>query len=197
MPKDWSALQIANLLAFVACFGSFIWGIKYHFRTVDKVPFGTRVIQIVGGVFTLAHLIALFQANATQVLAAAALLLYGVSFALFWTCVRINREKPFSLAFSTDQPKHLMTRGPYRYIRHPFYASYSLGWIAGIAATGQLWLLMSLLVMGAIYYRAATAEEEKFASSNLAEAYTDYRRRTGMFIPRLWPSAAKTRKDSI
>ncbi len=198
MSKDFSALQIVNLIAFVGCFASFVWAMKYHFRMVDNVPFGTRVIQVVGGIFTLAHLIALLRAkHTTGLTAVTALLLYGVSFALFWTCVRINREKPFSLAFSTDQPEHLMMRGPYRYIRHPFYASYSLAWIAGTVATGQPWLLLSLVVMGAIYYHAASVEERKFASGELAEAYEDYRQRTGMFIPRLWPAAAEAaRKES-
>ncbi len=120
-----SALQIANLIAFATCFGSFIWAMKYHFRTVDKVPFGTRVIQVVGGVFTLAHLVALLQPGGAQgPLAIAALLLYGISFALFWACVRTTRAQPFSLAFSQDRPERLMTRGPYRYVRHPFYAAY-------------------------------------------------------------------------
>lgn len=198
MPTALSTIQIVNLIAFICCFGSFIWAIKSHFRVIEKTPFGTQLIKVVGGILTLIHLIALLQPNGAQgTMAAVALILFCTSFALFWICIRVNREKPFSVAFSADQPEHLMTHGPYRYIRHPFYASYSLGWIASIIATGQPWLLLSLLVMGTIYYRAAAAEERKFASSNLAAVYADYRRRTGMFIPRLWPSAAETRKDNI
>lgn len=199
MPTTLSALQTANLIAFVACFASFVWAMKYHFRLVDEVPFGTRMIQVIGGFFTLAHLVALLQPDGAQgLLAVVALLLYGSSFALFWACVRVNRAQPFSLAFSKDRPERLMSRGPYRYVRHPFYASYSLGWLAGIAASAQPWLWLSLLVMGAIYYHAAVTEERKFAASELATAYRDYRRRTGMFIPRLWPSAAPAAsKESI
>jgi len=194
-----SRLQVVNLIAFIACFVSFVWAMKYHFRTIEKVPFGTRVIQIVGGIFTLAHLLALLQSGSAQgIIAIVALLLYGFSFVLFWACVRTNRAKPFSLAFSVDSPKHLMTRGPYRYIRHPFYTSYSLGWIAGIIASAQLWLLLSLLVMGWIYYRAAAMEEQKFASGEFAVAYEQYRQQTGMFIPRLWANeTAVAKKESI
>jgi protein-S-isoprenylcysteine O-methyltransferase Ste14 len=191
-------LQTANLIAFVLCFASFIWAMKYHFRTIENVPFGTRVIQVAGGIFMLAHLLALLRANdVTGLAAVVALFLYGASFTLFWICVRINREKPFSLAFSADQPEHLMTRGPYRYIRHPFYVAYSLGWIAGIVGAGQPWLLLSMLVMGAIYYHAAITEERKFESGELAADYADYRRRAGMFLPRLWPAAPDgARKES-
>ncbi len=198
MPAALDALQIANLIAFACCFASFVWAMKHHFRTVGRFPSGARAIQLVGGLFMLAHFVALLQPGSSQGAAAViALLLYGASFVLFWDCVRINRGKPLSVAFSSDKPEHLMTRGPYRYVRHPFYASYSLAWIAGIVASAQPWLLLSLLVMGAFYYRAARQEERKFASGELAAAYEDYRRRAGMFTPRLWPSeAAVTRKKS-
>lgn len=186
-----NTIQIVNVVAFIACFGSFTWAIKYHFRVIGKTPFGTQLIKVVGGIFTLMHLIALLQPNAARGMpAVVAFILYCVSFVLFWICVRINREKPFSVAFSTDQPEHLMARGPYRFVRHPFYLSYSLGWIASIIASAQPWLLLSLLVMGTIYYRAAAAEERKFASSRLATAYGSYKQRTGMFFPRVWPKAA-------
>lgn len=199
MPNELSGLQIANLIAFACCFASFVWAMKYHFRTVERFPIGARAIQLAGGLFILAHLVALLQPGSSRGAAAViALLLYGASFVLFWVCVRINRGQPLSVAFSNDKPRHLMTRGPYRYVRHPFYASYSLAWIAGIVASAQPWLLLSLLVMGAIYYRAAIQEEQKFASGELAAAYEDYRRRTGMFIPRIWPDAAESaRKKSV
>lgn len=191
MPAVLSTIQIVNLIAFIGCFGSFTWAIKYHFRVIEKTPFGTQLIKVVGGFFTLIHLVALLQPDGAQgVMAAVALTLFCASFALFWICIRVNREKPFSLAFSADKPEHLMTRGPYRFVRHPFYLSYSLGWIGSIIASAQPWLLISLIVMGTIYYRAAAAEERKFASSSLAAAYADYRRRSGMFFPRLWPREA-------
>lgn len=181
-----NALQIANLIAFVCCFTSFVWAMKHHFRTVDQFPSGARAIQVIGGICTLLHLAALFYPGSSrEATTVIALLLYCASFALFWVCVRVNRKGPLSVAFSTDKPGHLVTRGPYRFVRHPFYVSYSLAWIAGIIASARPWLLLSLLVMGAIYYRAATFEERKFASGELAAAYENYRRRTGMFIPRL------------
>lgn len=193
-----SGLQIANLIAFVCCFASFIWAMNHHFRTIARFPIRARAIQVVGGLFTLWHLVALLQARSSQGTAEVmALLLYCASLALFWICVRVNRSKPLSVAFSLDRPSHLMKHGPYRYVRHPFYVSYSLAWIAGIVALAQPWLLLSLLVMGAIYYYAAAMEERKFASGELATVYENYRRHTRMFIPRLWPSKAEmARKKS-
>ena len=193
-----SVLQIADLIACLGCFASFIWAMNHHFRTIDRFPMRARAIQVTGALFMLWHLLALLQARSSQGAAEImALLLYGASFALFWICVRVNREQPLSVAFSLDAPAHLMKHGPYRHVRHPFYVSYSLAWIAGIVALAQPWLLLSLLVMGAIYYSAAATEERKFASSALAAAYADYQRHTGMFIPRLWPSKAVAHKKSI
>jgi protein-S-isoprenylcysteine O-methyltransferase Ste14 len=78
---------------------------------------------------------------------------------------------------------HLVEGGPYRLLRHPFYCSYLLAWTAGIAATGRWWLIPTVLVMLAIYVRAARMEEDKFTRSPLAAAYERYRSQTGMLLP--------------
>jgi len=52
--------------------------------------------------------------------------------------------------------------------------------------SAQAWLWLTVLAMVVIYYLAARMEEQKFMASSLAEEYTQYRYRTGMFIPRLW-----------
>lgn len=179
-------LQIVILLSFTCCFVSFIWAIKGFFRIAGEVPFGTRVIQVIGFLFMVAHLILLlWPPLAEKWMRLIGLILYGISFALFWSCIYVNKRQPLTLAFSSDQPQHLTRHGPYRYVRHPFYLSYSLAWIAGIVATAQPWLLISMLVMGTIYYLAATKEERKFLASPLSHDYLNYRNQTGMFIPRL------------
>jgi protein-S-isoprenylcysteine O-methyltransferase Ste14 len=104
---------------------------------------------------------------------------------LFWWAIKTNRENRLSAAFSSDLPSQLVDRGPYRFIRHPFYTSYLLTWVAGIPASGQAWLLVTVAVMFTIYFKAARMEEEKFRRSDLSENYRRYASRTGMFFPRL------------
>jgi protein-S-isoprenylcysteine O-methyltransferase Ste14 len=88
-------------------------------------------------------------------------------------------------AFSDDTPQFLLRHGPYRYVRHPFYASYLLFWV-GTAVTTAGWLPWLVpFGMLLLYARAATGEEQKFARSDLAQAYETYRQNTGMFLPRL------------
>jgi protein-S-isoprenylcysteine O-methyltransferase Ste14 len=76
-----------------------------------------------------------------------------------------------------------MQDGPYRFVRHPFYACYLLTWAAGAIATGRVSLMFTFLTMLVIYASAARMEERKFEGSPLATSYRRYRARTGMFVP--------------
>lgn len=182
-----SAIQITVFLGFSACFASFIWAMTGgHFRAVERPSPGLRVIQIAGFVFTSIHAYVLLgPGNVAALRGVIALAAYLLAFTLFWACIRANRRKPLTLAFSSDTPDHVMTDGPYRRIRHPFYTSYTLAWIAGVLATGQLWLMLSVIFMLIVYVSAAMSEERKFLRSALAERYVEYRKRTGMFLPRI------------
>lgn len=171
-----------------ACLASFAWGMSCFFRRPEKGSGGMKVIQLCGTVFALLHLGAILLLDI--VAGGIAAVLYACSLALFWWAIRSNRRHPLSAAFLNDVPQHLMDRGCYRYIRHPFYTSYLLAWSAGVIAVERLWLVPTLAVMFAIYWKASQAEEEKFARSTLAAAYTAYRARTGRFLPNPWKRAA-------
>ncbi|MBL8704257.1 MAG: isoprenylcysteine carboxylmethyltransferase family protein [Rhodospirillales bacterium] len=180
--------QLSVLLAAGLCFVSHAWGLV-RFFWIPSGPEGrsSHIIERATAATILLHAVALLWFRDPAPWGTwSALALYAVSLVLFWWCVRINRAQPLSLAFSTDRPDHLVTRGPYAWVRHPFYLSYLLCWLAGVAATGQWLLLATVLAMGWIYRRAALAEEAKFAASPLAEAYRQYMTRAGRFVPTPW-----------
>ncbi len=83
----------------------------------------------------------------------------------------------------------LVTSGPYRYVRHPVYGSFT-----AIAAGVSLVFRSYLLVAVAAVWVVATAwwapaEEELLASpEGFGDAYRRYAERTGRFLPRLRPS---------
>jgi protein-S-isoprenylcysteine O-methyltransferase Ste14 len=84
----------------------------------------------------------------------------------------------------TRREHTLVTRGPYRWVRHPFYVSVTL-FIAGfaVAATNGFFLLFGAAVLALIGLRTRTEEaklEERFG-----EVYREYKARTGAFVPRL------------
>jgi protein-S-isoprenylcysteine O-methyltransferase Ste14 len=74
--------------------------------------------------------------------------------------------------------------GPFRYIRHPFYLSYCLTFLAGAlsAAWWPAWLMAFL--MGVFYFSMALAEERHLLTAH-ADTYARYRLATGAFIPRI------------
>lgn len=100
----------------------------------------------------------------------------------WWARLSHGKDRP-NFAYIPTTPTFLTQSGPYRLVRHPIYTAYLLAWLAGPVICGQPWLLLSTLVMAAIYFHAARQEEKWFAGSQLAEDYGRYRGRTGMFIP--------------
>jgi protein-S-isoprenylcysteine O-methyltransferase Ste14 len=148
----------------------------------ERIPFGLRVIQFVGGICLLAHLYILLTASISPIWGIVGGFGYLLAYSLFWRAIRVNRSSPLTHAFTPDAPRHLVRGGPYRFIRHPFYAAYSLGWMAGVVGTQSLALLPTLGML-VIYYLAARAEEQKFMASPFREQYLEYQRSTGMFLP--------------
>lgn len=77
----------------------------------------------------------------------------------------------------------LATRGPYAVVRHPRYAAEAWQNFILFLFTG-IWLpLLGVLGWTAMYYQARA--EEEILMTLAGEEYEKYRRRTGMFLPRL------------
>jgi protein-S-isoprenylcysteine O-methyltransferase Ste14 len=187
-----NSMNIANFVAVVICLGMltvYAVAARTQFVSPEGVPARMRLI---------AALFLLFGAANARVLAVTAidltslapgLILHGVAAWLFSLAVRANRARHLSVAFTTDVPEHLVSSGPYRYIRHPFYTSYCLTWLASAVVAHSVLLLGSFGCMMLLYRWAARFEERKFSESGLASEYRRYRANTGMFIPsfrRMW-----------
>lgn len=77
----------------------------------------------------------------------------------------------------------LATRGPYRIIRHPRYASEAWLNIILFVFTG-IWLpLFGVIGWAAIYYQARA--EEAYLMAIAGDEYARYHQKTGMFFPKL------------
>jgi protein-S-isoprenylcysteine O-methyltransferase Ste14 len=78
----------------------------------------------------------------------------------------------------------LVTGGLYRFCRHPIY----LGLLTAIAGyTALLPTPLSLVLLAATYagVRIQAAAEEAHLARTYGDAYRDYARRVGRFLPRL------------
>lgn len=169
----------------MACFGSFAWAVKGHFRSRGPVPNGMRIISIVS-LASMAWFLErlLVDHLASYWLLAAAMTI--VAFGLFWWTVRATNRRRLTLAFDDDQPTFLHRQGPYRWVRHPFYASYILFWLASSLATPSLLPWIVPVCFMAIYVVAAMKEESKFEASFLGQEYAWYRSEVGMLLPFKW-----------
>ena len=78
----------------------------------------------------------------------------------------------------------LVTHGPYRWVRHPFYITVGL-LILSVTLLTANWLIGScgLVVMTMLVVR--TSKEEQMLISRFGNDYRDYMARTGRFFPRI------------
>ena len=180
----------------VICFASYAWGNVRLFQHRLQRPVQMKFINGMGVLFFGAQLLSIFLGRPIALLAAFGFALYIVAFCLFWWAVPYARAAKLNVAFTPTQPTELLTRGPYRYIRHPFYASYFCYWIAGVVISRQPWLLLSVVCMGSFYIFAILREEQEFKQVPLADLYIAYALVTGCLFPRLlrrniWARRAK------
>lgn len=170
--------------------GLFVWNIvlfsialRRDFSRPDGVKGMMRALALCGAIAALTGLVLLISTRLDLWLCLTGIGLLVASQVLLRAAVRATAISKLSLAFSEDIPTSLNRSGPYRFIRHPFYTSYSLTWLAAAVASAHPVAFIAMGVMVAFYLTAARSEERKFLSSSLADSYRHYRKSTGMFLP--------------
>lgn len=112
-------------------------------------------------------------------------MLVGLAFNLWG---RMHLKGNWSDHVRVYEDHFLVTDGPYRFVRHPLYAS--LIWMfLGASAAYLNWLsaVETLLVfVPAMSYRARL--EEQALEAQFGDAYAAYRRTTPRFFPPIWPT---------
>ena len=101
---------------------------------------------------------------------------------LFWTFHSLGKNLTDTVV--TRREHTLVTHGPYRWVRHPFYGVVLL-WglsLTLLTASGPLALLG---VAGVTMLVLRTRVEEAKLTERFGDDYRDYARRTGRFFPRL------------
>lgn len=173
------------LIAHLALHALFLWGMQSVFRKQRPAPPGVWLI-VLGSAASIgvgAWLIAR-RDEAQPALDALALLLAAGAAALFVAAVRTVGRQRLRAAFSQAGPHTLVIHGPYRWLRHPFYAAYLLGHAMPWVASRSALALPGLLLMALVYLAAARDEEYRFLGGPLAPAWRRYAARTGRFLPR-------------
>lgn len=102
---------------------------------------------------------------------------------LGWTLHSLGKNLTDTTATRKDAT--LVTSGPYRYVRHPFYVA-MLGLALSLSLLSANWLLAvaGLSTFTLLLIRAPI--EERALMEKFGEAYQAYRARTGAVFPKLW-----------
>ena len=105
---------------------------------------------------------------------------------LFVWAIRHSRKARLTLALDDQmQSETIIKTGPWRYMRHPFYASYMIFWLACALAAQNLISVIVFLTLSGIYTYSALREERALSSGPLRHDYIAYRDTVGFFYPRL------------
>ena len=86
--------------------------------------------------------------------------------------------------FEKSRPGTLVTRGLYRWVRHPIYTSgLIILWLTPVMSVNNLVVYLGL----SLYILVGAWFEERKLLREFGEAYAEYRRRTPMLIPGMRP----------
>lgn len=109
----------------------------------------------------------------------------GCSILMHWTLSSLGKNLTDTVV--TRAEATLITHGPYRWVRHPFYLTAAL-LMASVTVLAANWMIGagSLLVMGLLAVR--TPKEEQMLIDRFGQQYRDYMAKTGRFFPRYWTS---------
>lgn len=112
----------------------------------------------------------------------ASMLVGPPSVVLVWMATRhLDKQWRFEAALSEDH--ELIMTGPYRWLRHPIYAS-MLGMLLEAGLAKSWWpLLVAALVFYILGTEVRVHAEEGLLATRFGEVYTSYRATTRAYIP--------------
>jgi protein-S-isoprenylcysteine O-methyltransferase Ste14 len=103
---------------------------------------------------------------------------------LIWTLHNLGRNLTDTVV--TRRAHTLVSSGPYRWVRHPFYDAVALAMLANaITAANWFILLTGALVVVLLVVRTRTEEEKLLL--RFGDSYRTYVEETGRFLPRIGP----------
>lgn len=110
--------------------------------------------------------------------------LIGVLFAglVWWTLRHLGKNLTDTVV--TRASHTLVTSGPYRYVRHPFYLAFALAVVANGLTTAN-WFILAVGFAAWVLIAIRTDKEEARLVERFGDEYRRYAARTGRFFPRL------------
>ena len=129
---------------------------RYHWS--DTVPLGVQLLGLIG---------------------------FAAAFALIRWAQHVNRFFSSAMRIQRDRGQHVITAGPYHYVRHPGYAAFILVALCSGLALGSWWSTVPPLLFTVLFIRR-TAVEDRLLQEEL-EGYSAYAEKVRYrLVPGLW-----------
>lgn len=106
----------------------------------------------------------------------------GAGGLLFWSLRHLGSNLTDTVV--TRREHTLVTDGPYRWVRNPFYDAAAL-LVLGISLVVANWFLLATGGLGLLLLVIRTRTEEEKLLARFGEDYRAYMTRTGRFVPRI------------
>ncbi len=114
-----------------------------------------------------------------------ALLGFALSFAFIVWAMAVNDFYSRIVRIQEDRGQYVVTKGPYRFVRHPSYIGSILSWVCAALALGS-WLALVPVVLIAATVVVRTALEDRALQTEL-DGYREYARRVRYrLLPGVW-----------
>lgn len=141
------------------------------------VPLLTVAATILLAILRLLKLKQSFHVSALETVGV--VIIYSGLFMAIWA--RVNLGSSWDRPVTTPIKLHLVTRGPYRLVRHPIYTGLNLAVLGSALVFGGPWFI--ILAIGLAFAVHSSFQEEKILTEKLPREYSAYKRRTKMCIP--------------
>jgi len=104
-------------------------------------------------------------------------------FGVYWLFSNIGNN--ITATSATRREHKLVTSGPYRWIRHPLY-TFGLTLFISLGLMADNWFMMLLGALAFLVMVIRTPKEEAGLIEKFGDAYRNYMKTTGAFLPKLF-----------
>ena len=79
-------------------------------------------------------------------------------------------------------PEHIVTQGPYRYVRNPMYLGHLI-FMLGLALTFRSWAALALFGFHIVWFHRRVLSDEVHLEAKFGTLYCDYKARVKRWVP--------------
>jgi protein-S-isoprenylcysteine O-methyltransferase Ste14 len=102
---------------------------------------------------------------------------------IFWTWTQLTLDTQWSAQLQLKKDHHLVTTGPYVWVRHPLYAGI-FGWCLSLILLTANWIFVAACLLSIVGLLYRVPKEEQMMIEAFGEEYKAYMQRTGRLFPK-------------